>query len=170
MFSTRQLTLQDIPLICDYWLNSDPEYLVSLGVDLSRLPPREGWEAFLTEQVNLPDENKTSYCLLWEADGKRVGHSNINKIIPGESACMHLHIWDAEDRKKGYGIEFIRLSLPVFFETYSLKKIFCEPYALNPAPNRLLKKAGFEFIEEVVMIPGSINFEQPVNRWKMERI
>ncbi len=167
ILTVRNLTLQDIPLICDYWLNSSPEYLESMGVDMQKLPGRKGWTDFLTEQVNLPNKQKASFCLVWEADGSPVGHSNINNISPGEDACMHLHIWNIEDRKKGWGLEFIMLSLSIFCREYNLKRILCEPYALNPAPNHLLKKAGFTFIEEVVKIPGSINFEQPVKRWEI---
>jgi len=80
---------------------------------------------------------------------------------------MHLHLWNKDVRKKGYGTRFVKLSLPYFFGNYQLKKLFCEPYALNPAPNKTLEKAGFEFIKEYTTIPGFINFEQPVCLWEM---
>lgn len=34
--SVRELEIKDIQLTVDYWLLSTPEYLVSLGVDLSK--------------------------------------------------------------------------------------------------------------------------------------
>ena len=40
---------------------------------------------------------------------------------------------------------------------------------MNPAPNKTLARVGFEFVKEYVTVPGSINFEQPVNRWEMTR-
>jgi hypothetical protein len=49
-----------------------------------------------------------------------------------------------------------------------LKKLFCEPYALNPAPNKTLEKIGFEFVKEYITTPGWINFEQPVKLWMMD--
>ncbi len=61
------------------------------------------------------------------------------------------------------------MSLPFFFKNLQLKNVFCEPYALNPAPNRTLEKVGFECLEEYVTVPGYLNFEQPVKRWRMSR-
>ena len=80
---------------------------------------------------------------------------------------MHLHIWDADARKKGVGTELIKLTLPYFFENCKLRQLYCEPYALNTAPNKTLEKAGFVFVKEYVTTPGMLNFEQPVNRWEM---
>lgn len=167
--SVREIRQQDIESIADYWLLSDPAYLHSLGVDLSKLPTRDQWQDMLAEQISQPYELKKSYCIIWVLDGKPIGHCNINKIIFGEEAYMHLHIWNAVSRMKGLGSSFIQLTLPWFFEKYKLKKLYCEPYTCNPAPNRLLAKAGFTFIKEYITTPGSINFEQPVKLWVIKR-
>lgn len=80
---------------------------------------------------------------------------------------MHLHIWNPAVRKKGYGTAFIKLTLPYFFEDLKLKRLFCEPYSLNSAPNRALEKVGFELVKEHTTIPGWLNFEQPVKLWEL---
>ena len=80
---------------------------------------------------------------------------------------MHLHLWNAENRTKGFGTKLLKMTLPFFFENLHLKKLYCEPYALNPAPNKTLENIGFEFEKEYITIPGSLNFEQPVKRWVM---
>jgi RimJ/RimL family protein N-acetyltransferase len=49
------------------------------------------------------------------------------------------------------------------------KRLYCEPYANNVAPNRVLEKAGFEFVKTDRTVPGPINFEQDVNCWHMSR-
>ena len=59
------------------------------------------------------------------------------------------------------------MSLSYFFKHLKLQKVVCEPYALNDAPNKTLKKAGFNFIKEYTTIPGSLNFEQPVKQWSL---
>jgi RimJ/RimL family protein N-acetyltransferase len=114
-----------------------------------------------------PIEEKKSYCIIWQADGKAIRHSNINKTIFGQEAYMHLHLWNTGLRKKGWATKLVELTLPWFFEKYKLKKLYCEPYALNPAPNKVLEKAGFEFLKTFTTTPGWINFEQPVNLWTM---
>lgn len=168
MLSVREIKIDDIPALCDYWLNADPEFLISMGVDLAKMPSREQLVAFLSEPIPLPYSEKNSYCIIWEENGIPVGHSNVNKIVFGVEAFMHLHLWNNSTRKKGLGMEFIKLTVPWFFRKLELKKLFCEPYALNPAPNKTLAKAGFKFIRSYTCVPGWINFEQEVNLWEMQ--
>jgi RimJ/RimL family protein N-acetyltransferase len=61
------------------------------------------------------------------------------------------------------------MTLPYFFENYSLEELYCEPYALNPAPNRTLAKVGFKLVRQEVTTPGILNFEQEVNLWKITK-
>jgi len=163
----RELRPLDVPLLCDYWMKATPEFLTGMGVDLKKLPDREQFAAMLAEQLSQSIPQKQSYCVIWVLNGNPVGHSNINKIRFGEEAFMHLHLWPSAARKKGLGTEFVKLSLPWYFENYKLKTLFCEPYALNPAPNKTLEKVGFKFIKEHICIPGWLNFEQPVKLWEM---
>lgn len=165
----REIINEDINLIADYWLLSPPEFLMSMGVDLAKRPSRESFTKMLESQIQSPLIEKQTYALIWEIDGKAVGHCNVNNIDFGKSAFMHLHFWNQENRKKGMGIDFVKKSMAMFFETLELKTICCEPYALNPAPNKVLSKVGFAFVKTHVCIPGSLNFEQEVNLWKMDR-
>ena len=80
---------------------------------------------------------------------------------------MHLHLWNTGTRQKGMGTALVKLTLPFFFINYHIKKLYCEPYALNPAPNKTLEKAGFKFVKKFTTIPGWLNFEQEVNLWEM---
>jgi len=164
--SVREIQKEDIDSIIHYWLNSDPAFLEGMGVDLSKIPLRDQWEEMLTEQLKQSYPEKKSYCLIWLLDGKAIGHSNVNKIIFGQKAYMHLHIWEKGVRKKGIGTALVKMGLPLFFKHLQLKKICCEPYALNPAPNKVLDKAGFEFVRTYITTPGFLNFEQPVNLWE----
>ena len=165
--TTREIQLSDISNIADYWLNASTEYLHSMGADKAKLPAREQWEQMLTQQMQSPYPEKKAYCIIWEVDGKAIGHCNVNNIIFGEEAYMHLHIWKPEARKMGYGRELVKQTLPYFFKNLQLQNLFCEPYALNPAPNKTLEKLGFELVKEYITTPGYINFEQPVKRWLM---
>ncbi len=169
MLSIREITAADVPLITRYWLDAEPAFLTGMGVDLAKMPAEHEWHAMLTEQVNTPIPDRKSYALIWLIDGVPSGHCNINKIIPGEEAYMHLSLWNTNSRKRGMGVELVRMSVPYFFKNYNLKRLYSEPYALNPAPNKTLAKAGFQFVHEVVTTPGSLSFEQPVNVWVMER-
>jgi RimJ/RimL family protein N-acetyltransferase len=80
---------------------------------------------------------------------------------------MHPHLWNSDERNKGLGIAFLKLTIPVFFSAMQIKKLYCEPYALNDAPNKILNKFGFNFVKEYITTPGSLNFEQSVKRWEL---
>lgn len=165
--SVREIETSDIDLIADYWLNSDPGHLKGMGVDLDKLPTREQWSSMLLKQIETPLPQKNAYCIIWLENGKPVGHCNTNPASFGQEANMHLHLWNSHSRKKGMGSALVRLTLPFFFENLQLKKLICEPYALNPAPNKTMEKLGFDLVKEYITIPGSLNFEQPVKRWEM---
>jgi len=167
--NVREIQLNDIDLIADYWLKSDPDFLVQMGVDLDKLPTRNGLKEMLTEQIENSITDKKSYALIWELNGKQIGHSNVNGIEYGKEATMHLHLWNSTNRKKGIGTGLIKKSIPYYFEKLKIEKLICEPYALNPAPNKTLEKVGFEFIKKYRTIPGSLNIKQEVNRWELTK-
>lgn len=165
----RLLTERDIDLIADYWLLSEKEFLLGLGVDLDKIPSRQALTQMLTHQIQTPDSEKSSLACIAVLSGVPIGHCNVNEIRYAEEAYMHLHIWDTSHRKNGLGSRMVRASLPVFFERLELKTIWCEPYAKNAGPNKTLEKIGFEFVRQYVTVPGSLSFEQEVKRWKMTR-
>lgn len=167
MLSVRELQHHDIPLLLNYWFTAEDAFLTGMGVDLAKMPVPEQFKNMLIQQLDTPIEQRKSYCIIWLIDGNPVGHSNTNPTIFGEEAKMHLHLWHSAERRKGAGTAFLKLTLPLFFNNLKLQTLWCEPYALNPAPNRTLEKAGFEFVKEYITTPGFINFEQPVKQWKM---
>ncbi len=167
--SVREITARDIPLIIRYWLESPPDFLVGMGVALERMPAKQQWQDMLNEQLATPLLQKKSYCFIWLHNNEPVGHCNINKIAPDREAYMHLHMWNGNLRNKGMGAELVKMTLPHLFNAYNLQKLYSEPYALNPAPNKTLSKVGFELERTMKTIPGWINFEQEVNLWVMTR-
>ena len=136
-----------------------------MGVDLKKLPPLEDWRRIMLEDLDRSPTHKQCYYLIWELDGCPVGHSNINKIRFGNEAYLHLHLWEPQKRQSGHGTYLIRESIGRYFEKFNLQNLYCQPYALNPAPNKILAKIGFEFVQQYDTIPGWINFHQTINRW-----
>jgi RimJ/RimL family protein N-acetyltransferase len=169
MLSVREIQNDDIPSITTYWLTAKTAYLQGMGVDVEKIPTQEQWFHILSEPLRQEYQEKKSYCTIWEMDGIPIGHCNVNKIIFGQEAFMHLHLWYPDKRTKGTGVQLVKKSLPYFFNNLQLKVLYCEPYALNPAPNKTLPKVGFEFVKEYITIPGYLNFEQKVCLWQMTR-
>ena len=168
MLSVREIGKDDIALIAGYWLTASPAFLKGMGVDTAKMPTPQQWADMLSGQLSKPYKEKQSYCIIFLLYGQPVGHCNVNKIVYGAEAYMHLHLWDSSNRKAGLGVSFVKMAMPYFFDNLKLKKLLCEPYALNPAPNKTLTKLGFTFVKKYITIPGWLNFEQPVNLWEIK--
>jgi RimJ/RimL family protein N-acetyltransferase len=169
MLSIREIQPSDINALVNYWHTATESYLAGMGADIKKLPSPEEFAQMLTKHINTPIEQRISCCIIWEINGKPAGHSNTNPTKYGEEAFMHLHLWHNEQRQKGLGAEFVKLTLPYYFNKLKLKKLYSEPYALNPAPNKTFEKLGFELVKEYITIPGYLNFQQPVKQWLMTR-
>jgi RimJ/RimL family protein N-acetyltransferase len=159
----------DYARMIDYFLGAEPDFLRGMGVDPARLPQRAIWLESAMGDHGLPDGERQRSYLAWIHDGTPVGHSSVNRITIGEQAFIHLHLWDGALRQSGLGTKFFKASATEFMRSLRLKRIYCEPYAENPAPNRVLLKSGFRFVKRYRTIPGDINFEQDVNQYVLER-
>ena len=165
----RDMEEADIEMVVDYFIDADEGSLLAMGADLNRLPSRKAWLTIMTDVLKLPDKEKDRYYQIWMLDDEPIGHSNINKIIYGDHAYMHLHMWQMTNRNTGLGYELLKLSIPNYFSRFELKKLVCEPYALNVAPNKTLKKLGFAFIKSYDTIPGNLAFHQSVIRYELTK-
>lgn len=165
----RKMTVSEIPLMVDYFLESSTEFLKGMGADKRKLPARENWIGKLEKDFLKPNKEKEFFYLVWLINEEAVGHSNINKIDYGNTATMHLHLWHSVKRKRGLGVEFLKMTIPIYFREFELKALFCEPKAENEAPNKVLRKTGFRFVKSYETIPGWINFKQKVNRYEYKK-
>ena len=168
--SVREMTLPETELIIDYFLRrSTREHLDMLGIDPALLAGADVWRQGFRREYELAIEERTGLFLIWLCDAVPVGFSSCDTIVPGESACMHLHITEPERRGQGIGTQCVRQSAAIYFDRLRLKRLYCQPNAFNVAPNRTLQKAGFKYLETCMMRPGPINRHQAVTRWVIER-
>jgi RimJ/RimL family protein N-acetyltransferase len=167
--TVREMMASEVDVIIQYFQDSTPEHLETLGVDPTRLPPVQSWRERLQRECTLPIEQRTMMLVIWLSDDQPVGFSTSDKIRYGEQAHMHLHVTEPERRHQGTGVECVRRSADIYFERLKLKRLFCEPNAFNVPPNRTLQKAGFKYLKTHMTVPGPLNFHQAVTRWVMER-
>ena len=165
--SIRPLEAKEIPLIVDYFYQCSEEDLKRMGVTPKKLPAKNKWVEDIERQINLPDQEKKLFYLLWCINDIAVGHSNLSHLIYGKTAKVHLHLWPNEKRQTGLGKRFMEQCLAYYFSRFALPEIICEPKADNPAPNRLISQLGFKHIKTYTTTPGPINFEQTVHRYQL---
>lgn len=161
--------LDEVEAMVDYFLEADHAFLRGMGVDPAKLGDRATWIERVLADAARDDREKQTCQLGWTVDGVLVGHSSLSKLRFGEEAHIHLHLWRSDLRRGGIGTELFRRSANAFLRRFELKRLWCEPFADNPAPNRTLVRLGFRFVERVRTVPGAINFEQDVNRYELTR-
>jgi len=142
----RPLKAADVDLVLSYWAAATPADLERMGVDPTKLPGPDQMRAGLLKLLETPETQTPAFYMLWLVDGKPIGYTSLKGIIFGERGDMHLHIWDSACRGKGYGaVLFCKAALD-FFERFKLRSIICEPGAMNPMPNGMLKHVGFRLL------------------------
>jgi ribosomal-protein-alanine N-acetyltransferase len=87
-------------------------------------------------------EPPTEFCI--DIDGAAVGGVGIRIGKDVHSYTAELGYWLSQDFW-GHGIasEAVPAVTEYCFENFSLRRIYAEPYANNPASTRVLQKAGF---------------------------
>jgi RimJ/RimL family protein N-acetyltransferase len=168
-FTVREMAVEEVDFIVDYFHRSTPEHLETLGVDPTRLPPPEAWRERYRREYTLPINQRSTLLVIWLSNDRPVGFSTSDKIVYGHRANMHLHIVNPEDRRGGIGVAGVQRSVDIYFERLKLKSLFCEPNAFNVAPNRTLQKAGFKYLKTHMTVPGPLNHHQAVTRWVIEQ-
>jgi RimJ/RimL family protein N-acetyltransferase len=169
VLAARLMESAEVDIIIDYFHRATPEFLNTLGVDPAKLPDPGRWRTHHQQEFSLPLEKRKSLLVLWLAGSEPIGFSTADKIKLGDEAHMHLHITRPEKRSAGAGAELVKQTARIYFDTLKIRRLFCEPYALNTAPNRTLQRAGFTYIKTYETIPGPLNFHQAVTRWRLER-
>jgi RimJ/RimL family protein N-acetyltransferase len=164
----RPMALEEVDLIVDYFHGATPEHLEQLGVDPTRLPPRRRWRERFAGEYAKPVPERAALAVVWERDGRPIGFSTADRIVPGEHAYLHLHVVDPADRAGGAGAVCVRDSVRIYAESLQLRRVFSEPNAFNVAPNRTLQRAGFRYVKTHWTVPGPLNYHQPVTRWVYE--
>jgi RimJ/RimL family protein N-acetyltransferase len=140
-----------------------------IGLAVERLPSPEEMRADLAASLATPVNRARSFMLAWCLDGAVIGHSSLKDIVAGESGRMHLHMWRADLRGKGYGPPLFCLAALDFYERFGLQSIICEPRAANPMPNRLLRKIGFPLLETYVGASSELSVVCELNRYDIQR-
>ena len=168
-FSIRPLAPQDLDGFVTYFTCPSRADADRMGLDISRVPSATQMRSDLNTMICAAPERLSSFVLAWCIDGTAIGHSSLKDIVPGDCGSMHLHMWRADLRGKGYGPRLFCLSALDFYERFNLKRIICEPKADNPMANRMLKKIGFPLILTHTAASSEISVVCELNRYEILR-
>jgi len=164
----REMILEDVNIRIDYFHGSSDDHLRMLGVDRALLLTPAQWRDFYEQDYAKPIEQRVNDSLLWLLEDEVIGFATTDHIDFGIEAFMHLHITQPHLRSDGLGARFIVRSAAIFFDVLHLKRLLCEPNALNAAPNRTVQAAGFRYLFSHHTQPSPINYPQITTRWILD--
>lgn len=149
-FGVRPMRETDVEAVVRYWTTASPSDLERMGVDAAALDPPEKMREGYLRALARPESERKAFALVWEVDGEAIGFTTLKNIERGVRGEMHLHMWKASARGKGFGGKLFCLAALDFYERFQLEEIICEPRSSNPMPNRMLQKVGFPLIRTYV--------------------
>ena len=167
--TVRPLASEDFDDYISYFTQATKADAERMGLAIERVPSVSQMRSDLQSMVATPVDQLHTFVLAWCFDGKAIGHSSLKDIVPGEFGSMHLHMWRADLRGKGYGPRLFCLSVIDFYQRLNLKRIICEPKADNPMANRMLKKIGFPVVLTHVAASSDLAFVCELNRYEILR-
>jgi RimJ/RimL family protein N-acetyltransferase len=167
--TVRPLASEDFDGFIAYFTRASQADAERMGLAIDKVPSPAQLRSDLEAMIATPFDRLRSFVLAWCIDGKTIGHSSLKDIVPGESGRIHLHMWRADLRGRGYGPLLFCLSALDFYERFNLKRIICEPKADNPMANRMLQRIGFPLVLTHVAAGSELAFVCELNRYEILR-
>lgn len=184
----REMKKEEAQYIIDYWCfnptYNTPEILYQMGADPTKFPQPDIWKQTIEQDFDKPSlkERSLYYLLAYDSSSATTsgssidkkspfGHCNLNTIdYERQQACLHLHLWDGSLRQQGLGMKMVQESISMFFDKFPfLQRLYCEPRAENPGPNKIMKRLGFTLESTQETIPFPVCFLQNTNKWRMDK-
>ena len=165
----RPLASEDLDGYIAYFTQPSKADAERMGLAIDRVPSATRLRSELELMIVTPLDRLRSFVLAWCIDGKTIGHSSLKDIVPREFGSIHLHMWRADLRGKGYGPRLFCLSVLDLYDRFNLKRIICEPKADNPMANRMLKKIGFPLVLTHVAASSELSVVCELNRYEISR-
>ena len=101
--TVRPLAREDFDGYITYFTRPSKADAERMGLAIERVPSATTLRSDLEKMVTTPLDRLRSFVLAWCLDGKAIGHSSLKDIVRGEFGSIHLHMWRADLRGKGYG-------------------------------------------------------------------
>lgn len=167
--TVRPLAREDFDGYIAYFTRASQADAEHMGLAIDRVPSPTQMRSDLEAMIATPVDRIRSFVLAWCVDSKTIGHSSLKDIVPRDVGSIHLHMWRADLRGRGYGPRLFCLSVLDFYERFNLKRMICEPKADNPIPNRVLQKIGFPLLLTHVAASSELSVVCELNRYDILR-
>jgi len=165
--SVRDLIEDDIETIVDYWHPSDPDFLSSLGADLSKLTSRDATRHRLLSSLANGSERSRAYFVI-VSGASILGYTNLNFRSANE-ACAHFHVLKRTAKVKAAMYAIFPDMMRAFFSLFPLQRIEMQTLPENRSIDRLLQHFGLKPRRAFLMQPDGFGRAGEFNIWEIHR-
>ena len=149
----RDIEDRDVDALVKYWHQSPPDFLRSLGVDLSKLKtPEETRQRFLDSVPRAADVSRSRITLVVEYERLLIAYANLN-IRSVDEAYAHVHTLKKGLRAKAMAYLLFSATIKAFFNEAPVNRIVFQTSPENRDVNRLLQRFG--------MSPTLLHLDEP---------
>jgi len=113
----------------------------------------------IRSDIRLP-WNRTVLYVMWLFENKPIGHSNINNIVYGQEAYMHLHLWAPRNATRHRYVAPAPVAA-VLLQELQAQRTLLRTLFTQYRSEQDLERMGFELVKKYETTPGWINFHQP---------
>jgi hypothetical protein len=139
--TVRDLEERDVGTIVDYWHQSTPEYLKSIGVDVRKLTSPEETRARILSSLAGPPAQRARAYFVVTGGGGMVGYTNLHLPTPHEGYA-HVHVLQPGVRMKAVARFLFPAILRLFFASFPIRKVIFQTSPENGNVNRMLARSG----------------------------
>jgi RimJ/RimL family protein N-acetyltransferase len=158
----RDLTLEHLPAIIDYWLSSSEEYFAFLGVDRQRLGGTDDIRTRYLNAIRTGDPAQPTIALAVTLNAQLAGYALFVRHSDDVNYC-HWHIIAPHLRAQGLSTALYPHRIKALFDIAPISRLIHQTRTHNLPVNRMLDKfvpvAETKFIGEPdgVGLPGEFH-------------
>jgi RimJ/RimL family protein N-acetyltransferase len=169
LISVRDLSIDEIPSVLNYWFHSPLGFIEGIGVDLGKMPKetdmRNNLILKIQENEKLASSKLNALAIL--CNDRPIGFHTINPLIDNDYGIFHAHIWEPRFRRQGIGMQSYPLACGIFMERFNLNRIVFKTPIRNIGAIRTKEKLGIRCIGEELIGFGIIKDNTPAKVFEL---
>lgn len=137
----RDIEESDVETLVSYWHETDPAYLASIGVDLTKLASRDVTRTRFLSSLPRAQQPRERATFVVTCDGHLVAYSNLN-FKSMDEVYAHVHTVVRSSLAKALVYAYFPEMIKIFFNCFPIPRITMQTSPANQNINRFLAKFG----------------------------
>jgi len=137
----RDIEESDVETLVNYWHNTDPAYLASIGVDLTKLASRDVTRTRFLSSLPGAQQPPERATFVVTCDGQLVAYTNLN-FKSMDEVYAHVHTVVRSTLAKALVYAYFPEMIKIFFKRFPITRLKMQTSPANQNINRFLAQFG----------------------------